>query len=341
MFKKIATYFIVSLMALIFLLDILTVALYNHYEKRYAVTPEPTVTVKTAGADRIHFLNTGNSDAILLESDGHFALIDAGDSSDNYRRKHGAVGYEQIVLDYVKKTAINAEGKIVLDFILPTHCHYDHIGGFRWIINDPDITIQKAYLKPFNPEILKNMEKNKWGLDIVYKETVEALEKQNIPIVSDLPDEPFTFGSFNLQFFNTVTDLSKPHGGENVSSVGVKVTKGKRTAFLAADISAEGGLENRMAPLVGKVDLLKVGHHGYTTATNPFFIRTLHPEIAIVTNQLGKIYPNVKWNLVMIAHASVYATVNHNGIIATFTDDGRIQLTDQIHDGSAKFTIRE
>ena len=224
MFKKIATYFMVTLMALIFLLDILTVALYNHYEKRYAVTPEPTVTVKTAGADRIHFLNTGNSDAILLESDGHFALIDAGDSSDNYRRKHGAVGYEQIVLDYVKKTAINAEGKIVLDFILPTHCHYDHIGGFRWIINDPDITIQKAYLKPFNPEILKNMEKNKWGLDIVYKETVEALEKQNIPIVSDLPDEPFTFGSFTLQFFNTVTDLSKPHAGENVSSVGVKVT---------------------------------------------------------------------------------------------------------------------
>lgn len=67
-----------------------------------------------------------------------------------------------------------------------------------------------------------------------------------------------------------MTDLSKPHAGENVSSVGVKVTKGKRTAFLAADISAEGGLENRMAPLVGKVDLLKVGHHGYTTATNPF-----------------------------------------------------------------------
>ncbi len=55
MFKKIATYFMVTLMALIFLLDILTVALYNHYEKRYAVTPEPTVTVKTAGADRIHF----------------------------------------------------------------------------------------------------------------------------------------------------------------------------------------------------------------------------------------------------------------------------------------------
>ena len=163
MFKKIATYFMVTLMALFFLLDILTVALYNHYEKRYAVTPEPTVTVKTAGADRIHFFKHRQFRRHSAGERRPFRLIDAGDSSDNYRRKHGAVGYEQIVLDYVKKTAINAEGKIVLDFILPTHCHYDHIGGFRWIINDPDITIQKAYLKPFNPEILKNMEKNKVG----------------------------------------------------------------------------------------------------------------------------------------------------------------------------------
>ena len=57
----------------------------------------------------------------------------------------------------------------MLDFILPTHCHYDHIGGFRWIINDPDITIQKAYLKPFNPEILKNMEKTSGGLILFTK----------------------------------------------------------------------------------------------------------------------------------------------------------------------------
>lgn len=329
----------VTLMALMFLLDILSVALYNHYEKRYSVTPEPTV--KTVGADRIHFLNTGNSDAILLESDGRFALIDAGDASDNYRRKHGAVGYEQIVLDYVKKTAANAEGKVTLDFILPTHCHYDHIGGFRWIISDPDITIQKAYLKPFNAEILKRMEVENWGLDIVYGSTVKALAQRNVPIVSDLPEEPFAFGSFTLQFFNTVTDMSQPQAGENVSSVGVKVTKGERTAFLAADISSEGGLEARIAPLVGEVDLLKVGHHGYALATNPFFIRTLRPEIAIVTNQLGKIYPNVKWNLVMLSRASVYATVNHNGIIVAFADDGQLVLTDDIHDGSAKITVRD
>ncbi len=339
MVKKIATYIMVTLMAAVFLLDILTVVLYNHYEKRYDVTPEPAVV--TAGADRIHFLNTGNSDAILLESNGHFALIDAGDSSDNYRRKHGARGYEQIVLDYVKKTAVNEQGEVVLDFILPTHCHYDHIGGFRWIINDPEITIQKAYLKPFHPGILKRMEAENWGLDLVYNQTVQALEARGIPIVSDLPDEPFAFGDFTLQFFNTVTDMTEPHAGENVSSVGVMVTKGERTAFLAADISSEGDLENRVAPLVGKVDLLKVGHHGYATATDPFFIRTLDPEIAIVTNQLGKIYPNVKWNLIMLAHAAVYATVDHDGLIATFTDAGEIVLTDHIHDGSAQIVTRE
>ena len=40
MVKKIATYIMVTLMAAVFLLDILTVVLYNHYEKRYDVTPE-------------------------------------------------------------------------------------------------------------------------------------------------------------------------------------------------------------------------------------------------------------------------------------------------------------
>lgn len=30
----------------------------------------------------IHFLNTGSSDCIIVESNGHFAMIDAGEDSD-------------------------------------------------------------------------------------------------------------------------------------------------------------------------------------------------------------------------------------------------------------------
>ena len=62
------------------------------------------------------------------------------------------------------------------------------------------------------------------------------------------------------------------------------------------------------------------------------FLKQLSLEVAIVTNQLGKVYPNVKWNLTMIAKVPFFATYDHYGIIASFTDDGRIVLTDRIHD---------
>ena len=76
--KKIATWIIVPLMLLIFILDIVTLVLCNRYAARYTIMPE---SFDGTYSDRIHFLNTENSDAILLESDGHFALIDAGEGS--------------------------------------------------------------------------------------------------------------------------------------------------------------------------------------------------------------------------------------------------------------------
>ncbi len=140
-----------------------------------------------------------------------------------------------------------------------------------------------------------------------------------------LPREEFAFGDFYDQvFFNTVTPPEMDGEGENAASVGVKVTKGERAAFLAADITKSTGLEQLLGGQIGHVDLLKVGHHGYLGSSSAKFLRQLSPEVAIVTNQLGKVYPNVKWNLTMIAKVPFFATYDHNGIIASFTDDGRI-----------------
>ncbi|MBR3439131.1 MAG: hypothetical protein IKH13_06490, partial [Clostridia bacterium] len=54
--KKIATWIIVPLMALIFILDITTVALFNRYCKK--ITIEKEKFDYSNGDDRIHFLNT-------------------------------------------------------------------------------------------------------------------------------------------------------------------------------------------------------------------------------------------------------------------------------------------
>lgn len=326
--KKIATWIIVPLMAAIFILDIATVVIGNNYCRRYTFTEE--LFDYSYGDDRIHFLNTANSDSILLESNGMFALVDAGEGDNNPRRKTEYKGYESEVIEYIKKVC-KTENGIYLDFILGTHCHYDHIGSFESLISDPDILIGKAYFKEFNPETAKEYEVERWKIGETYNEIIDALNRRSVPVISDLSEEPFAFGDFTLQFFNTVTPESLAGKGENASSIGVKITKGGKTAFLASDITKSTGLEELLADEIGEVDVLKIGHHGYFGSSSSDFLEKLSPEVAIVTNQLGKVYPNVKWNLTMKAKVPFYATYDNNGIIATFADDGEIKFTNDIH----------
>lgn len=326
--KKIATWIIVPLMAAIFILDIATIVIGNKHCKRYAFTEE--TFDYSYGDDRIHFLNTANSDSVLIESNGMFALIDAGEGNNNPRRKTEYKGYESEVIEYIKKVC-KTENGIHLDFILGTHCHYDHIGSFEALISDPEITIGKAYFKEFRPEIAKGYEVDRWLIGETYNNIIDALNQRSVPVISDLSEEPFGFGDFTLQFYNTVTPDALEGKGENASSIGIKVSKKGKSAFLAADITKSTGLEDIVADSVGDVDILKAGHHGYYGSSSSGFLGKLKPEIIIVTNQLGKVYPNVKWNFTMKAKVPFYATYDNNGIIANFDDNGEIVFTNNIH----------
>lgn len=327
--KKIATWIIVPLMAAIFLLDIITVVIGNEHCRQYTVSQE--MFDYSNGNDRIHFLNTANSDSILIESNGRFALIDAGEGNNNPRRKTEYKGYEKEVVEYIKKVCRNENGEVYLDFIMGTHCHYDHIGSFHTLITNEEIGIGKAYFKEFDPQIAKDYEIERWKIGEVYNQITNDLKSRDIEIISDLPSESFEFGDFTLQFYNTVTPKTLSGKGENAASVGVKVSKGNQIAFLAADITESTGLEDIVAQSVGDVDLLKIGHHGYYGSSSREFLDVLSPEIAIVTNHLGKVYPNIKWNLTMHSKTPFYATFDNNGIIASFSDEGKIVLSNNIH----------
>ena len=86
--------------------------------------------------DRIHFLKVGSGDAILLESGGRFAMVDAGEDSDNPRGFENLAfsGHEKEVLEYLKAHAAGKDGKVHLDFVLGTHAHSDHIYGLEELI---------------------------------------------------------------------------------------------------------------------------------------------------------------------------------------------------------------
>lgn len=98
-----------AIMLSVFSLDIICVAMCNRYQNKFEITPAQFSSDGTA--DRIHFLNTYNSDAILIESNGKFALIDSGEGDRNPRRKLSYNGSEEAVIKYLKKLPATQRAK--------------------------------------------------------------------------------------------------------------------------------------------------------------------------------------------------------------------------------------
>lgn len=326
--RVIATWVVTSVMVSVFLLDILVVHLSNRYASQVPIENHDFENV--SGDDKIHFLNTANSDCIILESNGHFALVDSGEGDNNPRRKTEYEGHSEEVMDYIKKLASKKGGKITFDFIVATHMHYDHSGNMEEIIKSDFIDIGKAFVKKYDTKNVSEMDSEAWGNGETYKKIIDALNHKQVEIISNISDGEFIFGDFNIKLINTRTPEEFKTSGENANSIGIIVSKGEKRAFLGADFTNTDGFEMHYAHTIGDVDLLKIGHHGYFGSSSSGFLRVLKPEITICTNYLGKIYPNVKWNLTMVAKAPVLSTAHRDGVIATFTDDGEILFTQKI-----------
>lgn len=105
-------------------------------------------------------------------------MIDAAEDNDNPRGFANLAykGYEEEILEWLKKNIADENGKIHFDFILGTHAHSDHIGGFDTIINDENVYIDKAYLKEYHSESINDYEVDKWDNQEVYDQMVEALK---------------------------------------------------------------------------------------------------------------------------------------------------------------------
>ena len=282
--------------------------------------------------DCIHFLSTGTSDAILLESGGHFAMVDSGEDSDNPRRLPWLElpGYEQEVLAYIKQHAADASGKVHLDFVLGTHSHSDHLGGFDTIISDPDITIDRAYLKAYDASEISENEIKEWDNQEVYDQMVQALQARGVPIISKPDSKPFAFGNMTLTLINTVDPVTDKKVGENDQSLCLLIEKNGTRVFLAADLDNKSGDERRLAPQIGKIDLLKVGHHSYGGSSSSKFIATLSPAVCVITNNFESVDKKTLTRIERICQPSFYITGKENGILAVLGDNGAITYYGQI-----------
>ncbi len=100
---------------------------------------------------KVHFINVGYGESILVQIDGHNILVDGGT---NREEEYLALGTIKTV-EYLKKIGIHH-----LDLVVITHIHDDHIGGIPEVLKEMDATEIWMNVKPVLPDLKKIREFN-------------------------------------------------------------------------------------------------------------------------------------------------------------------------------------
>ena len=258
-------------------------------------------TVPQSGVNRIHFINTKGSpgtDAILLESNGHYALIDMGEDYDFpdgsnplYPLRVGTTTSNFYAIEDRLFRHLDQLGVKKLDFILGTHVHSDHIGGADEVLQR--YKVDKFYLKRYSDDRISTQ----WGLwDNLfnYNNAINAAKKYGVNVVQDISekDSHFKFGDMDIQLYNYKNEYG-PDGNlkkvydDNPNSIVSVITVNGKKIYLGGDLDNVYGAEDRLGPKIGKVDLMKWNHHLDGKVSNSInFLNNLSPSIVVQTTGL-------------------------------------------------------
>ncbi|MGL4760233.1 MAG: ComEC/Rec2 family competence protein [Sarcina sp.] len=210
------------------------------------VTNDKDTNIKTFKNSEIHFINTGNSDAILIKGEKN-VLIDGGDNND-----------ESSLVQYIKNQGIKK-----IDYLVASHNHADHIGALDSVID--------------NLEIGEVLVSNGDGDTKTYKDFINSISAKKLSPSVPLANAKFDLGNgAYMQMLNT-------NGGSdtNEESLVTLYVNGEDKFLFTGD--AEEGTEKEILAQVPDVDVLKVGHHGSKSSTSQSFLDKVNPEFAVIT----------------------------------------------------------
>jgi beta-lactamase superfamily II metal-dependent hydrolase len=220
----------------------------------------------TAGTKEVYIFGIGRADAILITTQYHTVLIDAGG------RAHG-----NDVVNHLQSRDINK-----IDYFIITHYDSDHFGGAAAVVNEldiqnvivPDYTRESNHLSRLN-NALEQKEITPQTLTETLRFTLDDTEFMLNPtqlsgeIVSDGDDDDDDDSAMSNGDFSIVVSVT--HGENNFLYTG-------------------GAAEMRLQELLMNDEImntdytfLKVPRHGRRDNSSVVFIRAINPNYAVIT----------------------------------------------------------
>lgn len=205
--------------------------------------------------ERITFVDVGQGDSTVIEKDGETFVIDTGGVFSLSKRPplRPFDPGSQIVAPFL---STRAETRI--DGLILTHADHDHIGGLAGLLRK--VKVDTIYLGQYDNQDEKR------------QELIKQIERTGTRI-------QFVRTGQQIRPWLNVIAPSGTEEEENDRSIVLLAEVAEHRILLTGDAS----IQQEEKWHVGKVDILKAGHHGSKTSTGEKMLEQVDPETVIIS----------------------------------------------------------
>lgn len=223
------------------------------------IVESSTLDVTSEQSMKVHFIDVGQADCILIQTPSASMLVDAGKNEDGGK-----------VVSYLQQQGISR-----LDYVIGTHPHEDHIGGMDDVIRSFEIG---EVILPGKTHTSKT-----------YMDVLQAVQDKGLQITQATAGQEFGLG---VASFTVLSPKEGADYGDNLNnwSVSIKLVNGNNSFVMTGD--AESTAENDILSngIDLKADVWKAGHHGSVTSNTDAMLQAVSPQYTVISCGVNNIY---------------------------------------------------